>query len=390
MSRIAALLLFLAASVFADAGASAFAAAAVGNRSALSPRSSMALAPAYSENPVDSTYRLGPGDYLDIGLESNYMTVQIYPDGSLAIEECGSVNVLGKTLAEARELILDLVSKRYKREFCYVQLSVLKRFRVNVMGAVQQVGQHQVEPQTRLSFFIRQVGGTVANANIEDIWIIRKGDTLHVDFNAVSANGDFSGDVMLEQGDQIYVPSNSMGDNVAIILPGYRSSAAYKEGRTLQEYFDLSGAGRMHNYGYKAVCVREPGKDPRWLPLSEMKTTTVAPNSEIELIVQQMLVYVGGAVSRIGQVEYNPSWHAIDYIAASGINTISGSWGQVKVWRGKSPEAHSVSVTEDPILPGDYIELPKSHYESFKDFVMFLASLLTVVSSAFIIYSTNK
>jgi hypothetical protein len=37
-------------------------------------------------------------------------------------------------------------------------------------------------------------------------------------------------------------------------------------------------------------------------------------------------------------------------------------------------------------MPGDYIEVPKSHYESFKDFTLFLASLLTVISSAFIIY----
>ena len=72
------------------------------------------------------------------------------------------------------------------------------------------------------------------------------------------------------------------------------------------------------------------------------------------------------------------------------MSTISGSWNQVKVWRGKSPDALTVSVTEDQILPGDYIELPKSRYESFKDFTLFLASLLTVVSSAFIIYVNYK
>ena len=42
------------------------------------------------------------------------------------------------------------------------------------------------------------------------------------------------------------------------------------------------------------------------------------------------------------------------------------------------------------IMPGDYIEIPKSHYESFKDFTLFLASLLTVISSAFIIYVNYK
>ena len=62
----------------------------------------------------------------------------------------------------------------------------------------------------------------------------------------------------------------------------------------------------------------------------------------------------------------------------------------MKVWRGKNPEAMSLSITEDQILPGDYIEVPKSRYESFKDFTLFLASLLTVVSSAFIIYVNYK
>ena len=56
-----------------------------------------------------------------------------------------------------------------------------------------------------------------------------------------------------------------------------------------------------------------------------------------------------------------------------------------------SREAIPINVSTDPILPGDYIEIPKSHYESFKDFTLFMASLLSVISSAFIIYVTyNK
>lgn len=146
----------------------------------------------------------------------------------------------------------------------------------------------------------------------------------------------------------------------------------------------------MHNVGYKAVCVREPGQAPRWITLSEMKTTKVAPNTEVEFSVQEMLVYVGGAVNFLGRYPYNPSWHALDYAGAAGLNPITGSWNQIRVWRGSKPEPLSLSVTEDQILPGDYIEIPKSHYESFKDFTLFLASLLTVISSAFIIYVNYK
>ncbi len=387
--RLIIALIFLLASVgFSDD--ISFSSLTSKKSSGLSTRSNVALTPTYAEVAVDSNYVLGPGDFLDLMLEDQYLSVQIYPDGSLSVEECGAVNVGGKTLSEARQLILDMVSKRYKREFCFVQLSVLKKFRVNAMGAVGQVGQHLVDAQTRLSFFIRQVGSTLVNANTEDIWIIRGKDTLHVNYNAMAAEGRFDEDVMLEQGDKVYVPFVAMGDNIAIILPGYRTSVAYKEGRTIQDYFDLAGGTRLHNFGYKAVCVREPGKAPRWISLSEMKQTVVAANTEIEFSVQEMLVYVGGAVNFIGRYPYEPTWHAIDYAAAAGINPITGSWKQIKVWRGTEPEALSLSVTEDQILPGDYIEVPKSHYESFKDFTLFLASLLTVISSAFIIYVNYK
>ena len=122
--------------------------------------------------------------------------------------------------------------------------------------------------------------------------------------------------------------------------------------------------------------------------MSEMKLTKVAPNTEVEFSIQEMVVYVGGAVTTMGKFPYDPTWHAIDYISAAGINITTGSWGQVSVWRGSEPEAISVKVAEDEILPGDLIEIPRSRYESFKDFTLFLASLLTVISSALIVYVT--
>lgn len=356
----------------------------------VSNRSSIALNPTYADQPVDSNYVLGPGDFLDLGLENNYVTVQVYPDGSVAIEECGAVNVGGKTLAEARRLILDLVSVRYKREYCYVQLAALKKFRVNALGAVAQVGQHVVESQTRLSFFIRQIGGVLANANTEDVWIIRGNDTLHIDYNAMSSKGDFASDIMLEQGDKVYVPFVAVGDNVILIFPESRTSVAYQESRTLQDYFDLAGGSRMDNQGYKSVCIREPDKPTRWITLSEMKSTKVAANTEVEFFIQEMVVYVGGAVTAMGKFPYDPTWHAIDYIAAAGINITTGSWGQVEVWRGNEPKSISVKVGEDEILPGDLIEIPRSRYESFKDFTLFLVSLMTVISSSLVIYFNLK
>jgi len=355
-----------------------------------SSRGTASLTPMYAEITVDSNYVLGPGDFLDLMLEDKYLSIQVYPDGYVAVEECGAVKVGGKTFGEAQKLILDLVSKRYKREYCFVQLAALKKFRVNAMGAVGKVGQHIVDPQTRLSFFIRTIGDPLPNANTEDVQVIRGKDTIHVNYTAMTTNGDFDHDVMLEQGDKVFIPFIPMGDNVSLLFPGFRTSVAYRADRTLQEYFNLAGANRMHNFGYKSVCIREPGKDPRWITLSEMSTETVEPNTEIEFFVKELFVYVGGAVNFIGRYPYNPTWHAIDYITSGGVNTVTGSWNQVRVWRGAKPDALPINVSTDPVLPGDFIEVPRSHYESFKDFTMFLASLLTIVSSAFIIYVNYK
>ncbi|HOG69168.1 MAG TPA: polysaccharide biosynthesis/export family protein, partial [Fibrobacteraceae bacterium] len=62
------------------------------------------------EGVIDSSYKLGPGDYLDIMLEQDFFSLQILSDGSIAIEECGIVQIAGKTLAEAREEIVKVAS----------------------------------------------------------------------------------------------------------------------------------------------------------------------------------------------------------------------------------------------------------------------------------------
>ena len=76
-----------------------------------SMRGAASLSPAFAEMAVDSNYVLGPGDFLDLMLEDKYLSVQIYPDGRVAVEECGSVVVGGKTIAEAREKVYGEVRK---------------------------------------------------------------------------------------------------------------------------------------------------------------------------------------------------------------------------------------------------------------------------------------
>ena len=92
---------------------------------------------------------------------------------------------------------------------------------------------------------------------------------------------------------------------------------------------------------------------------------------------------MGGAVAAVGKALYTPGLHAIDYIGASGVNIITGSWRRVS--RIRDGKCESIDPYKGEILPGDYIEIPRSIYESVKDVTLFLASLLSVVATAIII-----
>ncbi|PWL00168.1 polysaccharide biosynthesis/export family protein [Hallerella porci] len=352
-------------------------------------RNSVTMQPSYSEGVVDSNYLLGPGDYLDIMLENSYLSAKVYPDGSIIIEECGIVNVAGKTIAQAREEILKAVAKRYDPKYCFVQLAQMKKMIVNVMGAVPHVGQVFVEPQTRLTRLLKLVGDILPQGRDDDVRIIRGNDTIHVNCFKIYNEGDFASDIIMEPGDQIFVPFADMNNAITIILPNYRSAVSYVEGKTVSDYFERAGGNRIPNLGYQSVTIRKKDNSSESIPVSLADKVVPPLGAEIEYTMKPLLVYVGGAVAGVGRQQYDPSWHALDYISAAGVLTTTGSFDQVKVIRGDR-ETIYVNATRDPILPGDYIEIPKSTYERFKDFTLFVASLLTVVSSAFIIYVNYK
>ena len=351
-------------------------------------RSPAAMTPMAVEGIVDSNYRLGPGDFLDLMLEGQYLTVQVYSDGTVAIEECGVVDVAGKTIAQAREEILKLAAKKYNVAYCFVQFSQMKKFVVNIMGAVPKVGQTIVDPQTRLSMLLQKAGGILGSGRKDDVLVIRNGDTTHVNCFDIFDKGDFEQDILLEQGDRIYVPFVNSSEMVALIFPSGRLGIPYDSAFTIAQYYERAGGDRMHNAGYQSLTIRYPDKSTKTITVKEMDQWKVPPQSEIEFSIKTLFVYVGGAVAAMGKIPYESSWHAIDYIAAAGIATQTGSWSQVTVVRGDDQQKIKLNVSVDQIIPGDYIEIPKSRYENFKDVTLFLASLLSVISTAVVIYST--
>ena len=356
------------------------------------PRGNVSLMPMVVESQVDSTYIVGPGDFFDLFLENNYFSVQVNADGTIAISECGVINVGGLSLNDAKREILRAVSVKYSPQYSSVQLSRLKSFMVSVMGAVPQSGQIPVEAQTKLSTLIRNIGGFLPTADKERVVVIRGQDSIKVDYNSIVRLGDFSSDLVLMQGDKVFVPFVDMSAAVTLVFPDRRVPVPYKENRTVADYYLMVAGNDIENSGLSFVKIVAKDGSEKKISISEAKNTIANTSSEIYCDNRgsnNQFVYVGGAVAAMGRVPYNPEYKALDYIAAAGVTPFTGTWNQVRVVRGNR-ETLDVNATEDEIFPGDYIEIPKSRYENFKDITLFFASLLTVVSSTFIIYMSYR
>jgi len=335
------------------------------------PRELASQNPVNLETPIDSNYIIGPGDFFEILLPTGNEGVQVSPEGTVAIQGCGLVEVSGLKLFEAKRKILEKLKIRYDKKFTEVHLVQLRRFVVGVQGAVWSPGQVVVSGQARARSAIYLAGQFKSYANRDSIYIYRKGDTI-----ATTEN------ILLEVGDIIEVPNKEWQQTIYLTHAGKIITLPYIPNRTLKEY--AKEAGINTDNGFTEISIRNSEDGfKRWIGIDKIDQFSPEPLSEIEFHIQAPYVYVGGAVAAVGKVPYNSSMHAADYVAASGVTVITGDLSRVSVMR--NGKRISVDWAAGEILPGDFIEIPRTRYEVIKDVSLFAASLVSILATVIII-----
>jgi protein involved in polysaccharide export with SLBB domain len=327
--------------------------------------------PVSLEGPVDSNYIVGPGDFLEIILPNLQEGVQVSPEGTIAIQGHGLVEVNGLALIEAKRKIMDKLKNRYDQKSIGVHLVQLRRYVVKIQGAVNNPGQVTLSGQSRVKGAIYAAGNFKPWANKDSVYIYRMGDTILTNEN-----------MLLQAGDVIDIPSKEWHQTIDLGYSGKIITIPHIPGRTLKEY--VKELGISVGSGYGAVSAKYPDNFTRWIDIDQIGDFVPEPLSEIEFHVRAPFVYVGGAVMAVGKVPYNPSMHAADYVAASGVTIITGNFSRISVLRdGKN---FPVDWAKDEILPGDFIEIPRGRYEQAKDVTLFVTSILSIAATALTIY----
>ncbi len=201
-------------------------------------------------------YRLVPGDVVDImvvGHEDMRKELPVRPDGAISYFYLGDVPASGLTVEELRTQIEDGL-KHYLR---YPQVSVvLKKAReaqFAILGKVVRPGVYPINGPTTIVTAVglaqglasgQYEGSTIEIADLKNSYLVRRNRVVPVDFELLIHRGDTTQDVLLEDGDYIYIPS-SLAQEVFILGEVYKPRSYGFRGRvTLLQAVSESGGFR--------------------------------------------------------------------------------------------------------------------------------------------------
>lgn len=170
--------------------------------------------------PVDSTYRLGPGDELVLiltGDVENSYTLDVTREGFIVIPQVGQIFVNNLTLSQLTDVLYTRLSRVYsgirRGSDATTRFSVTPaRLRSNliyVTGNVLAPGAYQVSSAGTLLTALYAAGGPSDNGSLRTIEVRRAGHLVGtLDFYDYLIHGNSAGDIRLQNGDVVFVPTH--------------------------------------------------------------------------------------------------------------------------------------------------------------------------------------
>lgn len=220
--------------------------------------------------PTPTNYVLGPGDevFIDIwGTNQASIRQTISPDGTINIPDIGVVNLNGMTVKEADSYMRRKLGQIYSvdgedaKSDIKLTLGNIRTIQVNLMGEVANPGTYYLSSLSNLYHALHRAGGVSDLGSLRDIKLVRKGKTIAtIDIYDLILNGKADGNVLLEEGDIIIVPTY----NQIVELEGnVKRPMAYelKDGETVLDLIDYAGGFTSDAYQDNLRMVRQNGKE---------------------------------------------------------------------------------------------------------------------------------
>lgn len=168
--------------------------------------------------PVDASYRLGPGDEIQLVLSGDVedaYALQVNREGYIFIPQVGQVSVNGLTLGQLEDQLFVRLGRVYSgvsrgaeaTTRFQVSLGRLRMNQVFVVGEVARPDAYQVSAAATVLHALYQAGGPKETGSFRAIEVVSaSGARRTVDLYDYLLYGDSRTDVRLEHGDRVFVP----------------------------------------------------------------------------------------------------------------------------------------------------------------------------------------
>ncbi len=265
---------------------------------------------------VPPDYRLNTGDTLVIGLsgsvDASNMRLAIDADGRIFIPRVGAIVVGGVRYGDIQSVIERAVARQYQAFKLAVTIGELHGITVYLTGFAATPGSYTVSSLSTLVNAVFAAGGPAAGGSFRDIEVRRNGRLVsRFDLYDLLLRGDKSADVLLQNGDVIYV--GAAGPEVGVI--GSVNSEAIFEAKPGESLADmLRYSGGINTVGDDTrLLLLDPLARSSWTQLVPADASgVVATRGQILRVLsgvgiakplrdQQVLVTVSGEVGKPGR-----------------------------------------------------------------------------------------
>jgi len=230
---------------------------------------------------IPEARKLQVGDQVEIGVFGERDTiagnVPVAPDGKIYYRFLPGIPAEGRS---PEEVALD-IENGLRHLFNNPEVSILPRQfisnRFSIFGKVENAGVYPLDTPTTVRQSIAKAGGIALGKyhdswiqihNYRDSWLLRDGERVPVDFEALMNKDDFSEDIYLRPGDVIYIAS-ALGREIYLMGEvNQQQSQPFTAGMTLIQLISGLDAG---SGGYneetadirRIVILRDAANDPK-------------------------------------------------------------------------------------------------------------------------------
>jgi polysaccharide biosynthesis/export protein len=249
-------------------------------------------------------YRIGPQDILEItiwkGLEATKSMVEVSARGTISIGFIDDFHAVGLTPSQLDERITERLTEFIKNPKVDMTVKSYKSKYVSLMGAIGTGtgGSNRVPMDGRTTVLdaLGEQGGMAKNANMSDVRIRKKtGQTITVDLFKALFQGDLNQDVVLDNGDVVYVPWLTEEANRVYVLGEVRSPGIYSFKGSSMKIFDAvmmaGGATLFAKEGHTKI-VRGDVTQPEVLSADIKQLTEEGDQTQNVDLLNGDLVYV--------------------------------------------------------------------------------------------------